>query len=105
MSDWLTAAALVAGFLFTYRRAYVVFSEADERLHDGLTYVKRDGGDRAMCAVVAMLAAALWPVTIVGYVIYRFLTPQTAGERKADLDAREAEIKRMERDLGIGGHR
>lgn len=99
MTDWLMLAAYVAGFLFTYRRAYLALAASDEQRPYGGRVP--DTEDRAMNAVFSMLVAMLWPVAIVGYGIWRHATPVTPGERKRELDAREREIERLERELGI----
>ncbi|MBA3781010.1 MAG: hypothetical protein H0X12_04045 [Nocardioides sp.] len=97
MSGWIVLGVYVVGFLFTYRNAYLAIMTADE----DRKYSKPDAEDRAMMAIVAMLASTLWPVTLVGYAIWRFATPVTPGQRKAELDSRAREIERLERELGI----
>jgi hypothetical protein len=61
-----------------------------------------DAEVRALDAIMAMLASIMWPVVLVGYMVWRFATPVTPGERKAELDERERRIQELERELGIG---
>jgi hypothetical protein len=89
----ITAAVIavyVVGFVVTYRKAYVVISEDSYRT-----------GFLPFFAALAIVAGLVWLPLCVGYGIYRTLTPVTPRERKADLDAREREITRLERELGI----
>jgi hypothetical protein len=88
-------AVYVVGFVVTYRKGYVITNDEFARMGPV------DRSDRAMAAGVAMMLGVMWPVMWVGYGIYRTLTPVTPRERKADLDAREREIVRLERELGI----
>lgn len=97
MSAWVFWAVYLAGYVFTYRRMFVAMMEHDARAFT-LTPV---GEHRTGNAVAAMGACLFWPVVIVAWVIHRVLTPYSPSERKADLDKREREIERMERELGI----
>lgn len=101
MTGWIVLAVYVAGFLFTYRHAYLTLMHADENRG----YRKLDGEDRAMNAALAMLASSMWPLVLVGFGIYRFATPVTLGQRKQELDASEREIARLEDELGISDSR
>lgn len=83
-----------AGFVFTYRKMYLAFARADVIGGD-------DGVDRAMCALLSMVCSTMWPLAIAGYGVWRVATPMTPEERKAELDKRQREIERMERELGI----
>jgi hypothetical protein len=98
----ITAAVIavyVVGFVVTYRKAYVVISEDSYRT--GFLPSEPDPADKYFIAALAIVAALVWLPLCVGYGIYRTLTPVTPRERKADLDAREREIERLERELGI----
>lgn len=99
MTDWIVVGVLVAGFLFTYRRAYLALMSVEENRDWGSG---PDREDRAMTAMLAMLLSLMWPLVILGWILWRFVTPVTPGQRKAELDEREARIAQMERELGIG---
>lgn len=104
MISWfIFAAVYIAGLPFVYRRAYLAFATASETFHASMTFRQaKTTEDRVGDALPAGFVAVIWPLTIVAWAVYRTLTPTTPGERKADLDAREREIERMERELGIG---
>lgn len=95
----ITAAVIavyVVGFVVTYRKAYVLISEDTARIG-----APPDPSDQFFFAALAIVAGLVWLPLCVGYGIYRTLTPVTPRERKADLDAREREIERLEHELGI----
>jgi hypothetical protein len=98
VNGWIVLAVYVLGFLFTYRRAYLALTQWEER---SSPYLRVDTGDRAMLAVLGMTIASIWPVTLIGYAVWHFATPVTPGQRKQELDERERNIARMERELGI----
>jgi hypothetical protein len=47
------------------------------------------------------LCGALWPVVLVGRLFVRTV-PKTYQQRKKELDEREARIREMEKENGIG---
>ena len=98
METMAVLAVYSGGFVFTYRRMFVAMQSADERG----SYASHDPEWRVMNAVFAMLLSTMWPLVLVGFALWRFVTPVTPGERKAELDEREREIVRLERELGIG---
>jgi uncharacterized iron-regulated membrane protein len=94
MSIWIFWGLYAAGFLFTYRRGYVLMSST-EALNPTDTF------ERTMAAVLAMLCSTMWPLFIIGYGIWWCATPVTPAQRAAELDERQDRIERMERELGI----
>jgi lysylphosphatidylglycerol synthetase-like protein (DUF2156 family) len=98
MTGWIVLGVYVGGFLFTYRHAYLTITHSDEQRS---SYQTLDSEDRAMNAIMAMMGALMWPLTLAGFALWRFATPRTAGERKAELDERERRVTELERELGI----
>jgi hypothetical protein len=96
MIDMLIILGYVTGFVFTYRAAYVRMDEAQPA---------EDKEDRAFNATGAIFLGSMWPVVIVGYAIYRILTPVTPREKAAELEAREKRIDQLERELGLGPYK
>jgi phosphatidylglycerophosphate synthase len=94
MSVWLFWLLYAGGFVFTYRHAYLALASDD-------MVGASDTTERAMAASLAMISCTMWPLMLVGYVVWRFITPVTPAQREAELDARQREIERMERNLGI----
>jgi hypothetical protein len=93
-------AAYLAGAVWVFRKAYVAIDD-DIELKDPL--------DKGFGTLASAFAAALWPAVIALMLIHHFLRPTTNREKAAALreredeaDRREREIRRMERDLGIG---
>jgi len=93
-------AVIIGGFLFTYRKAYSVLADGELHEFPNLSFTAED---RAMTAVMALLLALIWPFVLVGYVIYRFATPQSTGERRQEVAARERRVADLERKLDIRG--
>lgn len=108
MSAWIAAAAYLIGMGLTYRRAYVICWEK-AREHNIRMYtspsIKYGPIDHIDSTVPALFAALLWPVVLP--LILLTPTPPTLARERADaaLREREAEIARMERELGIGDNR
>lgn len=100
MSGWITLAIVLGGFVFTYRRAYLALIVSDER---NAKYMGRpvDNESKALTAAMSMLIALMWPVTLAGYFVWRVATPISPGQKMAELEAREREIERLERELGL----
>lgn len=60
--------------------------------------------DHGEAAVGAILAAVFWPIALIGYAIYRFVTTNPALSRTeltAERDAMAQRIRDLERELGI----
>lgn len=98
--SWVATVVYVAGYLFTYRKAYVALVESIASDRYGV-----DRTETAGAAALSLLLCSMWPAVIVGWVVWRFLTPVTPSEKAAELREREARIKRLERELGIGDGR
>jgi hypothetical protein len=96
MTIAVVIAVYVVGFVLTYRKASGIV--IDDFASSGLD---QQTADRILASAIAMVISLMWPLLCVGYGIYRTLTPVTRRERQADLDAREREIVRLERELGI----
>lgn len=94
MTGWLMVAAYGVGFLFTYRKVFLLFMQ-----HEGSV---TDPMDRVTGAFLGFISSLLWPIALTVYLLWRFNSPLSPKERKHQLDEREAHIRRMERDLGIG---
>lgn len=97
------AIVFTAGYVFTYRKMYVLMSEAMD---------DRDASERALTSILAMLVCTLWPLVIFGYYFRMFFTPATEAERREALAAKEAEVAararhldQMERELGLGPYK
>jgi hypothetical protein len=101
MNGWIILAITLGGYLLCYRVAYQFLDE-----HEGAD--SDDAMDRAFPAIMALLIAMVWPLVLAWWVIWRFATPKTARQRRAELreleqrrDEVQHDIARMERQLGI----
>lgn len=67
----------IAGWLFTYRHAYARAELAVSKdMGDDLGDV-----DRATMAGVCMVLCFGWPLVLIGYGVWRFLTPVSTGSK------------------------
>ncbi len=92
MTGWLVLAAYCAGYVYTYRKAYV-FADDD--------MAPRDSFDLMTNVMLGMFAAMIWPAVLLGWVLYKGFTPVTPREREQQLKDRERHIANLERELGI----
>jgi hypothetical protein len=98
--SWVWLVVYAVGWLIGYRLVYR-FMASDEGPLDSF--------DRVMLSVLSALTALFWPLAIPLALAHRFARPvtkeereQLLREREAELDDREAHIRQLERDLGIG---
>lgn len=92
MSGWIVLAVYVAGWVFVYRKAFVVIAESEG---------DEDKADRAFAGYMAMIVATLWPLTVTGYWVWRLLSPKTLGQRRREVEERERRVAELERELNI----
>lgn len=95
---WLGLVGYLVGAILVYRKTYIIVDNFNRTEFPSLQV---GAADRAFGAFVGIAVGSMWPVFLGGWLVYRMLTPTTPGERKDDLDRREREIERLERDLGI----
>lgn len=94
--SWLVFAGYVAGFLWCYRKVYLMFAN-DEYFGEH----NDDPFDRSMNIFMSMGAGLFWPIVGVGILLHRFATPVSMREREEAVRLREENIARMERENGI----
>lgn len=93
MTSWIVLAVYVIGFSVCAYRIYPALL-ADLSYDEGPI-------DKAVSALLALLISLFWPLALPVTLLILTAKP-TDAERTRALDDREANIRRMERELGIG---
>jgi hypothetical protein len=105
---YLTASLYGARHLYSRLRARAIDKAANEtgpfgpRHADPVAYFKE--WDHGGTVVGSVLLAVFWPIALVGYGVYRFVTANPALSRTelaAERDAMAKRIGELERELGI----
>ncbi|MGJ5831419.1 hypothetical protein [Streptomyces ossamyceticus] len=108
VAAYLTASLYGARHLYGRLRARAIDKAAKEMGPFGARYpdpvARFNEWDRGPTAFISVVLALFWPIALVGYGVYRFVTSSPALSRTelaADRDAMAKRIRELEHELGI----